>query len=239
MDIPQLVDDAIAFAKCEGLDAAWMGWCELAYETGGQQEGLSKEDSGRALFARYREEGDPRGSFKRALEKRIIEAVDSKKWVLKAPSGEPISPDRIMSGSLEFLPSLRFSSGCIVLTDGTTVPRVRLVRAEPVAPATTPQAAAPAPAPDVTAQALAPQEYRPTTPSMVHKKLKPAFESARAKGDPISARDAAKIVGPQLNADGRYMSARQIEKLGCEPQYKGLRRPPGPTRASKRRRRTS
>jgi hypothetical protein len=226
-----------------------MGWCELAYETGGQQEGLSKEDSGRALLARRGRslpvnDGGAEGwrvSFLDTLEKRIVEALDSKKWVLKAPGGEPISPDRITSrspGILGFRSSFEFAAGCIVLTDGTRVPRVRLVRAEPVAPATTPQAVATAPAPDVTAQAAAPQEYRTATDSMIHQKLMSAFEAACAKGDPISARTAAKIVRPQLNADGRDASLRKIETLGLRQQYAGLRRPSGRTR-SKRRHRAS
>jgi hypothetical protein len=137
LDIPRLVDDAIAFAKCEGLDAAWVEWCELGYEMLGQQRGLSKEESGRALLAEYGGV-DWRGIFKDTLEKRIIEAVDSKKWVLKAPSGEPISPDLITLWSLGVsYSSFDFGTGCILLSDGTRVPRARLVRAEPVAPAKT------------------------------------------------------------------------------------------------------
>jgi hypothetical protein len=149
-DIPRLVDDAIAFAKSEGLDAAWTRWCELAYETSGQQEGLSKEESGRELLARCGRsfllvsDGGAEGRrvpvFRDTLEKRILEAVDSKKYVLKAPSGEPISPDLITSWSLgrEFpLSPFDFGTGDIVLIDGTRVPRARLVRAEPVAPAKT------------------------------------------------------------------------------------------------------
>jgi hypothetical protein len=254
LDIPPLVDDAIAFAKCEGLDAAWAGWRELAYEIGGQQSGLSQEESGRALLADTRNvptqqsrplnmnnqaaPSDPRGEFKHSLEKRIIEAVDSKKWILKAPSGEPISPDLITTWSrLHISSSFDFGAGCIVLIGGTRVPRVRLVRAEPVAPATTPQAVAPAPAPDVTAQAVAPQEYRSPADPTIHQKLMPVFEAARAEGDKISAREAAKRVRPQLNVDGYDASIRHIEQLGLQPQYKSVRRPPGATRPSKRRRR--
>src|SRR5262249_2066229 len=69
---------------------------------------------------------------------RIIEAVDSKKWILKGPSDEPISPDQITTWSrLNSSSSFDFGAGCIVLIGGTRVPRARLVRAEPVAPAKT------------------------------------------------------------------------------------------------------
>jgi hypothetical protein len=149
-DIPRLVDDAIVFAKCEGLDAAWVEWCELAYETGGQQRGLSKEESGRALLAGHWEVSfDARGEFKHTLDKRIIEAVDAKKWVLKAPSGEPISPDRITSWSFEFGSSLQYGTGCIVLIDGNRVPRARLVRAKAEAVTTPGQQQNSAPSPGI------------------------------------------------------------------------------------------
>jgi hypothetical protein len=189
-DIPPLVDDAIAFAKCEGLDAAWVGWCERGYETGGQQSGLSKEESGRALLARCGNVSfDPREKFKDTLEKRIIEAVDSKKWVLKAPSGEPISPDLITSGSLGIVfrhSSFDFDTGCIVLIDGTRVPRVRLVRAEPAAPATTLQAVAPAARP----------QMAPATPSQEPQLVDEVLVKALPSTDTMPAKTRRKRFAP-------------------------------------------
>jgi hypothetical protein len=133
------------------------------------------------------------------------------------------------------------NSGDLELRNGIKLSSVRLVMAEPVAPATMPQAVASAPAPDVTAQAVAPQKYRSATDPTIHQKLKLVFEATCEKGDPISARDAAKIVRRQLKAARYDASNRHIERLGLDARYELLRRPTGRTRtrASKRRHRAS
>jgi hypothetical protein len=220
-DIPQFIDDFIAFLKREWSER-WTEWYEYARSIGvgspshRHLSGLSPEEAGRRLLADCWP--GPFDDYSKPLLLdhhtwiydtlgRAVPVFRAGEWRLIDSSGKPLPPDRITPESFKFNPA--------------DIVFVRLIKTQAQAP--TPHVIAPAP-----------QEYRPATPARVHGKLKTVFETAYEKGDPISARDAAGRVRPQLNADGYDMSLRQIQQLGLQPQYKSLRRPSGLTRKSKR-----
>jgi hypothetical protein len=223
-DIPRLIADVATLTSCEWPEH-WAEWCghAAAIAAGSYRylSGLSPEQAGRKLLADCWPgpfEPDYHSSpllmdhhiwIYDTLE-RIVGVLRSGKWRLIDGSGKPVPPGQITLESFK--------------RDDETLSLMQLVPAQAQA-SLTPQVA----------QAAASQEYRPAPPSMVHGKLKTAFEDAHAKGDPISARFAAtEVVRPQLNAAGYDMSFRQIEQLGLDSKYAALRRPPGPTRKSKR-----
>ena len=257
-----LLDSVIEIAKSRCF-AIWSEYCERAYQLTEGPTGLSKEEAGKKLLSVPRLEIGLEAGLKRiglgprlestpnymykpgklgALEdeigKRVVDALKSGcHGVIKGYTSysldEQVAPPTLITPKA-LLDAL--NSGDLELRNGIKLSSVRLVMAEPVAPATPPPAVAPAPAPDVTAQAVAPQKYRSATDPTIHQKLMPVFEAACAEGDKISAREAAKRVRPQLNVDGYDASIRHIEQLGLQPQYNSVRRPPGITRSSKRRR---
>jgi hypothetical protein len=220
-DIPRLVDDVIAFLKCEWPDL-WTEWCKLAYEiSGGHLSNLSPEEVGRRLLSErwptsfgFNYSLSPLladhhiricgrlKDLKNTILERIVDALHSGEARLIDSLGNPVLPNRITRESF------KFDSGDVVLNDGTRLSRMRLVLIQARMP----------PAP--------PDPGR----LVIEEGILEAYEIGWAKDppDPPNLKKIGPAVQPLLERRGyKHVSRNEIQLIAEETQYEPLRRRSG------------